>query len=83
MRYVAVQDVGFAINPAEVEAQIHGGGARARLGLYEGMVYDSDGQLLTATLMDYALPRAEMVPPIETVLVEVPQERRLWRQGHR
>ena len=75
VRYVAVQDVGFAINPAEVEAQIHGGVAQG-LGwaLYEGMVYDSDGQLLTATLMDYALPRAEMVPPIETVLVEVPAE---------
>jgi CO/xanthine dehydrogenase Mo-binding subunit len=75
VRYVAVQDVGFAINPAEVEAQIHGGVAQG-LGwaLYEGMVYDADGQLLTATLMDYALPRAEMVPPIETVLVEVPAE---------
>jgi CO/xanthine dehydrogenase Mo-binding subunit len=75
VRYVAVQDVGFAINPAEVEAQIHGGVAQG-LGwaLYEGMVYDGDGQLLTATLMDYALPRAEMVPPIETVLVEVPSE---------
>jgi CO/xanthine dehydrogenase Mo-binding subunit len=70
-----VQDVGFAINPAEVEAQIHGGVAQG-LGwaLYEGMVYDADGQLLTATLMDYVLPRAEMVPPIETVLVEVPAE---------
>ena len=38
------------------------------------MVYDDDGQLLTATLMDYALPKAEMVPAIETVLVEVPSE---------
>jgi CO/xanthine dehydrogenase Mo-binding subunit len=75
VRYVAVQDVGFAINPAEVEAQIHGGVAQG-LGwaLYEGMVYDSEGQLLTATLMDYVLPRAAMVPPIETVLVEVPAE---------
>jgi CO/xanthine dehydrogenase Mo-binding subunit len=75
VRYVAVQDVGFAINPAEVEAQIHGGVAQG-LGwaLYEGMQYDGEGQLLTATLMDYALPRAEMVPPIETVLVEVPSE---------
>jgi CO/xanthine dehydrogenase Mo-binding subunit len=75
VRYVAVQDVGFAINPAAVEAQIHGGVAQG-LGwaLYEGMVYDADGQLLTATLMDYALPRAEMVPAIETVLVEVPSE---------
>ena len=72
---VAVQDVGFAINPAEVEAQIHGGVAQG-LGwaLYEGMIYDGEGQLLTATLMDYALPRAQMVPPIETVLVEVPSE---------
>jgi CO/xanthine dehydrogenase Mo-binding subunit len=75
MRYVAVQDVGFAINPAAVEAQIHGGVAQG-LGwaLYEGMEYDADGQLLTATLMDYALPRAAMVPAIETVLVEVPSE---------
>ena len=74
-RYVAVQDVGFAINPAEVEAQIHGGVAQGiGWALHEGMVYDSEGQLLTATLMDYALPRAEMVPPIETVLVEVPAE---------
>ncbi len=75
VRYVAVQDVGFAINPAEVEAQIHGGVAQG-LGwaLYEGMQYDGEGQLLTATLMDYALPRSEMVPPIETVLVEVPSE---------
>lgn len=75
VRYVAVQDVGFAINPAAVEAQIHGGVAQG-LGwaLYEGMVYDDEGQLLTATLMDYTLPRAGMVPPIETVLVEVPSE---------
>ncbi|MBW3634734.1 MAG: xanthine dehydrogenase family protein molybdopterin-binding subunit, partial [Chloroflexi bacterium] len=75
VRYVAVQDVGFAINPAEVEAQIHGGVVQG-LGwaLYEGMIYDRDGQLLTATLMDYALPRAGMVPPIETVLVQVPSE---------
>jgi CO/xanthine dehydrogenase Mo-binding subunit len=75
LRYVAVQDVGFAINPAAVEAQIHGGVVQG-LGwaLYEGMEYDADGQLLTATLMDYALPRAGMVPEIETVLVEVPSE---------
>ena len=75
-RYVAVQDVGFAINPATVEGQIHGGVAQGiGWALYEGMSYDADGQLLTASLMDYALPRAEMIPPIETVLVEVPSER--------
>lgn len=74
-RYVAVQDVGFAINPAAVEAQIHGGVVQG-LGwaLYEGMVFDADGQLLTATLMDYTLPRAEMAPPIEVVLVEIGSE---------
>ena len=74
-RYVAVQDVGFAINPAAVEGQIAGGVAQG-LGwaLYEGMSYDSDGQPETATLMDYALPKAAMIPPIEIVLVEVPSE---------
>ncbi len=75
VRYVAVQDCGFAINPAAVEAQIHGGVAQGiGWALYEGMIYDADGQLLTATLMDYALPKATMIPPIETVLVEVPSE---------
>jgi len=46
---------------------VHGLGAA----LLEEFRYDASGQLLTATLMDYALPRAQMVPPIETVLVEV------------
>ncbi|MBA3643266.1 MAG: xanthine dehydrogenase family protein, partial [Chloroflexia bacterium] len=64
-RYVAVQDVGYAINPAAVEGQIHGGVAQG-LGwaLYEGMAYDSEGQLQTASLMDYVLPTAAMIPPI-------------------
>jgi CO/xanthine dehydrogenase Mo-binding subunit len=75
VRYVAVQDVGTAINPALVEAQVHGGVAQGiGWALYEGMSYDADGQLQTATLMDYTLPRAGMIPPIETVLVEVPSE---------
>jgi len=75
VRYLAVQDVGFAINPAAVEAQIHGGVAQGiGWALYEGMTYDGDGQLLTATFQDYVLPKAEMIPPIETVLVEVPSE---------
>ena len=75
VRYVAVQDVGYAINPAEVEGQIHGGVAQGiGWALFEGMTYDDEGQLLTASLMDYALPRAEMIPPIEVVLVEVPSE---------
>ncbi|MDQ3513795.1 MAG: xanthine dehydrogenase family protein molybdopterin-binding subunit [Chloroflexota bacterium] len=75
VRYVAAQDVGYAINPASVEGQIHGGVAQGiGWALYEGMHYDDSGQLLTATLMDYALPKAEYVPPIETILVHVPSE---------
>ncbi|MER3485931.1 MAG: xanthine dehydrogenase, partial [Chloroflexota bacterium] len=57
-RYVAAQDVGFAINPALVEGQIHGGVAQGiGWALYEGIAIDDQGQPLTATLMDYALPR--------------------------
>ena len=72
-RFVAVQDVRFAINPAAVEGQIHGGVAQ-RIGwaLSEGLGYDGEGEPLTATLTDYALPRAPMLPPIETVLLEIP-----------
>lgn len=74
-RYVAGQDVGQAINPALVEDQIHGGVAQGiGWALYEGMSYDTDGQLMTASLMDYAIPKAEMIPNIEIVLVEVPSE---------
>ena len=75
VRYVAVQDVGFAINPAAVEAQVHGGVAQGiGWALYEGMTYDDEGQLLTATLMDYTLPRSHMIPAIDVVLVEVAAE---------
>jgi CO/xanthine dehydrogenase Mo-binding subunit len=72
LNYVAVQDVGFAINPASVEGQIHGGVAQGiGWALYEGIGYDADGQPDAATLMDYALPRSTMIPNIEVVLVEV------------
>jgi CO/xanthine dehydrogenase Mo-binding subunit len=71
--YVAAQDVGFAINPAEVEGQISGGVTQG-LGwaLYEGYVYDENGQLLTSNFMDYALPHSEDVPRITPLLVEIP-----------
>ncbi|MBX3069564.1 MAG: xanthine dehydrogenase family protein molybdopterin-binding subunit [Thermomicrobiales bacterium] len=72
-RYVAVQDVGFAINPALVDGQIRGAVAQGiGWALYEGLVFDADGQPLNPTFMDYALPKAEYVPYIETVFVEVP-----------
>ena len=71
--YVAAQDVGRAINPAEVEGQIHGGVVQGiGWALFEGMTYDEDGQLLTSTLMDYALPLGRDVPTITSIVVEVP-----------
>jgi CO/xanthine dehydrogenase Mo-binding subunit len=61
------------INPAEVDGQIYGGVTQG-LGwaLFEGFVYDEDGQLLTSTLMDYALPHTVDIPHITSILVEVP-----------
>lgn len=72
-RYVAAQDVGFAINPALVESQIHGAVVQG-LGwaLHEGLQFDSDGQPLNPSFMDYVMPKAPMAPAIETLLVEVP-----------
>ncbi len=73
--YVAIQDVGFAINPAAVEGQIKGGVAQGiGWALYEGIEYDEDGQPRSASLLDYTLPRAHMIPNIEVVLVEVASE---------
>lgn len=73
--YVAIQDVGFAINPAQVEGQIQGGVTQG-LGwaLFENVIYDENGQLLTSNLMDYALPHSYDVPNIECVLVEIPSD---------
>jgi CO/xanthine dehydrogenase Mo-binding subunit len=73
--YVAIQDVGCAINPALVEGQIHGGVTQG-LGwaLFENMIYDERGQLLTSNLMDYALPHSVDLPNIQTVLLEIPSD---------
>lgn len=73
LRYVAIQDVGFAMNPMMVEGQIHGGSAQGiGWGLYEALRYDENGELLSASFMDYTLPRFDNLPPIEAVLVENP-----------
>ena len=73
LAYVAVQDVGKALNPALVEGQMAGGAVQGiGRALHEALVHDEAGQLLTGTLLDYALPRASMVPPIETHWLEVP-----------
>ncbi len=62
--YVAAQDVGFAINPAAVEGQIHGGVAQGiGQALLEACHYDTQtGQLITASYNDYAMPRAHDLP---------------------
>jgi carbon-monoxide dehydrogenase large subunit len=65
LRYVIVHDCGQPINPAIVDGQIVGGFAQG-LGvtLGEDIVYGEDGQILTATLMDYPIPRADQIPPL-------------------
>ena len=72
-RYVVVEDCGPVINPMLVEGQIQGAVAQG-LGeaLLEELVYDDEGQLLTATLMDYAVPRADAVPSLEIGHLETP-----------
>ncbi len=71
--HVIAQDVGRALNPALVAGQMHGGVAQG-LGwaLFEEMVHDDHGQVVTGTFVDYALPTASTVPAIDTEIVEVP-----------
>ena len=72
-RYVAVDDCGVQINPKLVEGQIHGGVAQG-LGqaLYEDAEYDGNGTLVTGSLQDYAIPKAEHVPEMITGSTETP-----------
>jgi carbon-monoxide dehydrogenase large subunit len=67
LRYIAVDDCGLRINPMIVEGQIHGGVIQGLgEGLQEICIYDDTGQLLTGTMMDYAVPKASQMPRIET-----------------
>ena len=69
VRYTTVDDVGIAVNPMLVTGQIHGGVAQGiGQALYEGVAYDAEGQLLTATYQDYCIPRAVDVPTITVAL---------------
>jgi carbon-monoxide dehydrogenase large subunit len=73
VRYVAVDDCGPAINPMIIDGQIHGGIAQAiGQALYERIHYDEDGQLVTGTFVDYALPSASELPNFETDRTETP-----------
>ncbi len=66
LRYIAVDDCGEQINPMIVEGQVHGGIAYGvGQALWEEAVYDDHGQLLTSTLLDYALPKAHQLPSFE------------------
>ena len=66
VRYIAVDDVGKKINPMIVDGQLHGGIAQGvGQALWEGAVYNDDGQLLSGSMMDYALPRASWLPAFE------------------
>jgi carbon-monoxide dehydrogenase large subunit len=74
VRYTTVDDCGRAVNPMILHGQTHGGIAQGvGQALWESCVYDTDtGQVLVSTLMDYALPRSDMLPSFVTEISEVP-----------
>jgi carbon-monoxide dehydrogenase large subunit len=73
LRYVAVDDCGKVINPMLVDGQVQGGIVQSiGQALYEEVVYDEQGQLITGSLMDYALPRASDIPWLELDRTETP-----------
>lgn len=71
VRYTAVDDFGVLINPMIVEGQMHGGIAQGiGQAMLEGAIYDKSGQLLTASYMDYTMPRADDLPSYDTAFTE-------------
>ena len=73
VQYVAVDDCGKVVNPMTVDGQIQGGIAQGiGQALYEEVVYDESGQLLTGSLMDYALPKSIQLPPYTCQRTETP-----------
>jgi carbon-monoxide dehydrogenase large subunit len=70
-KYVAVDDCGPQINPMIVEGQVHGGVVQGvGQALWEGAVYDDSGQLVTGSLLDYAIPRADVLPDVDVLSTE-------------
>src|SRR5262245_11148121 len=66
VKYVSVDDSGFLVNPLLAQGQVHGGLAQGiGQALLEGVTFDESGQLLTATLMDYAIPKSDDLPAFE------------------
>ena len=74
VRYTTVDDCGRAVNPMILHGQTHGGIAQGvGQALWESCAYDAEtGQLLSSTMMDYAMPRADMLPAFTTEISEVP-----------
>jgi CO/xanthine dehydrogenase Mo-binding subunit len=73
LRHVIAQDVGRALNPALVEGQMRGGATQGMgWALFEQLDHDEGGNLLTGSFLDYAIPVADRVPEIDTLIVEVP-----------
>ena len=72
-RYVAVDDVGNVINPMIVDGQLHGGIAQGiGQALWEAAAYDRNGQLLTGSMLNYGVPKAEQLPSFETARTVTP-----------
>jgi carbon-monoxide dehydrogenase large subunit len=73
LRYIAVDDCGKSINPLIVDGQVHGGITQGMAqALYETAIYDENGQLLTGSMLDYAVPKASQLPLYETARTETP-----------
>jgi aerobic carbon-monoxide dehydrogenase large subunit len=73
LKYVAVDDVGKVLNPLIVDGQVQGGAVQGiSQALLEEIVYDENGQLLTATLSDYLIPSTDTTPNIECYRTETP-----------
>lgn len=73
LQFYCMDDCGNVLNPLIAEGQVHGGVAQGiGQALYEYAVYDENGQLISGTMMDYAVPKASQVPPIVTDFAGVP-----------
>src|SRR5262245_31731587 len=76
LRYAAVHDCGRPLNPMVVEGQLHGGIVQGiGAALAEELIYDGDGQLLTGSLMEYGVPRADQVPSLDVIALDFPSAR--------
>jgi CO/xanthine dehydrogenase Mo-binding subunit len=73
LRYTAIQNPGIAVHPSQVEGQMQGGASQGiGWALYEGYEYDEQGRMLNPHFLDYKLPTALDLPPLDTVIVEEP-----------